>query len=389
MLVLLAAPKAGAALPPKPTLPAKAAVFVAAPDDAAGVKAEAALLKALEDASVPVVDVPAAFPTPAPDDGGAKLVAAAKQAYDDLDYEAAATKWTEALAWFTQHPEAATAKGLGEVHFFSAVLAIQNGGKTQAKKATEEFVRALLHDPELKADAQTYGADIKKAFDKALQELAARPTAPLSAESTPAGAEVTFRGAVVGTTPLSGGPAVPAGRHLVLFSRPGYAAAGALVDATKDGASAQATLTAAPGYAEVRSAAAAVVASGLGTKGKLPAGGKKVAELVKARFLVLSDGTAVEAWDVETGNRVTGLGLGEADLAKTAQKVKDFVSRPSPVGGDEKVAVAESGPRGPLLKQWWFWTAVGVVAVGTATTVGVVAANNSGGRPYNVVLGLP
>lgn len=389
MLLVLAAPRSGAALPPRPTLPAKAAVFVSASDEGAGAKAEAALLKALEAAEVPLVDVPAAFPAPTPDDGGAKLVAEAKQAYDDLDYEAAAKKWTEALAWFTQHPEAATAKGLGEVHFFTAVLAVQNGGKSQAKKATEEFVRALLHDPELKADAQTYGNDIKKAFDKATQEVNAKPAATLAIESTPAGAEVTFRGASLGTTPVASGPSVPAGRHLVLFSRPGYGPAGVLADVTKEGGRAEATLTAAPGYAELRSAAASVITGGVGTRGKPPAGAKKVADLVKARYLVVSNGTAVEAWDVETGNRVTGLGLGDDELLKTAQKVKDFVTKPSPVAGPEKVASEEPGAGGGVLKQWWFWTAVGVVAVGTATTVGVVAANNSGGRPYNVVLGLP
>jgi hypothetical protein len=42
----------------------------------------------------------------------------------------------------------------------------------------------------------------------------------------------------------------------------------------------------------------------------------------------------------------------------------------------------------PVFKQWWFWTAVGVVAAG-GVTAGVVAAQprNSGG--FNVVLGQP
>ena len=44
---------------------------------------------------------------------------------------------------------------------------------------------------------------------------------------------------------------------------------------------------------------------------------------------------------------------------------------------------------GPVYKKWWFWTAVGVVAVGSVTAIGVGAANSPSGRPFNVVLGIP
>ena len=54
-----------------------------------------------------LVDVPAAFPLPARDDSGDKLVKDARQAYDDLDYEGAATKWNETLEFFVKHPELA------------------------------------------------------------------------------------------------------------------------------------------------------------------------------------------------------------------------------------------------------------------------------------------
>lgn len=388
LVLVLAAPKAPTQAPVKPTLPAKAAVFVAGDDEAKAVKVEAELLRALEAAEVPLVDVLAAYPAPEPDGAGAQLVKEARQAYEDLDYEAAAKKWADALAFFNQNPATATSAVLGEAHFYIGALAVMNGGKSQLKKAAEEFQRALLHAPDLQCDAQTWGADTKKTFDKAAQDLAARGTGALTAESTPAGAEVHLRGRAVGHTPLAEPVTVPVGRHLLLFSRPGFAQAGVLADVSKDGFQAQATLTAARGYDDLRAAVAAATNEGLGKSGKPPAGARKVADLVKARFLVVGDGTKAEAWDLETGNRLTNLPLSSDDLAATSRKIHDFVTKPAPITADA-VATGEPGDGIPLFKQWWFWTAVGVVAVGTATSVGVVAANNSRGRPYNVLLGLP
>lgn len=369
-------------------LPSKAAVFVTSDDEASATKAEAELFRALEAAEVPLVDVFAAFPAPAPDGTGDRLVKEARQAYEDLDYEASAAKWTEALAFFNQNPAAASSALLGEAHFFIGALAVMNGGKAQAKKATEEFQRALLHNPNLTCDAQTWGPDAKKAFDKAAQDLAGRGTGSLTADSTPPGAEVRLRDRVVGTTPLSEGITVPVGRHLLLFSRRGYGQAGVLADVTKDGFRAQATLQAAPGYDDLRTAVDAAARDGLGKSGKPPAGARKVGELLKARFLVLGDGTRAEAWDLETGNRLTNLPTGADSLEASATKIHDFVLKPPPLS-ETSVAAADPGGGAPVFKQWWFWAAVGAVAVGTATTVGVVAANNSGGRPYNVLLGLP
>lgn len=390
MLLVLAAPKGAAAPPAKPLLPSKAAVFVSSPDEGAAAKAEAELSRALNEVSVGVTDVAAEFPLPPRDESGDKLVKDARQAYDDLDYEGAATKWTEALEFFVKNPHLADAKTLADAHFFIGALAIQNGGKSHAKKATEEFVRALMNNPELTCDPQVYGNDVKKAFDKALTELSAKPTGLLSVDSSPQGATVSLRGKELGLTPLAG-QTVPVGRHLLTFTRAGYEAAGAFADVSKEGASAKPTLKAAPGYLEVRDAATTLVGQGLGQKGAIPPGAKKLGEVVKSRFLVLSDGSTAEVWDVESGNRVSGLSLSAEELGESAKKIGAFIANPGPAAAVAGVSQAggEPGPGGPVYKQWWFWTAVGVVAVGSATAVGVAAANNSGGRPFNVVLGIP
>ena len=339
-----------------------------------------------------LVDVAAAFPPSPRDEAGDKLVKDARQAYDDLDYEGAAAKWNEALDFFVKHPDLADAKTLGDGHFFVGALAVQNGGKSQSKKATEEFVRALLNNPELTCDPQVYGADVKKAFDKALTEISTKGVGSLAADSSPPGAMVTLRGKEIGRTPLTEAPSVPLGRHLLLFSRPGFETAGAWADVGKEGGSARLTLKAAPGYLEVRDAATAIVGKGVGVKGPIPAGARKLGDVVKARFLVLSDGATVEVWDVETGHRLAGLSMSSEELSQSAKKISAFISKP----GSAAVAAAEvsqgseeQGAGGPVYKQWWFWTAVGVVAVGGVATAAGVAANNSGSRPFNVVLGIP
>jgi len=393
VLLVLAAPK-GAAAPAKPLLPPKAAVFVSSADEASAAKVETGLLEALEGNNVPVVDVTAEFPTPARDESGDKLAAAAKQAYDDLDYDGAAAKWTEVLEFYAKHPESGDSKALADAHFFIAVLAIQTGGKSQVKKAQEEFGRALVLAPDLTCDAGTYGNDVKKVFDKAQTEVTNRATSRLVIESSPPGAEILLRGKRMGTTPLSDGATVPVGRHFVLLSKAGYDSSGVFVDVGKEGGTAKGELKAAPGYEDVRDGATSAIGKGVGQKGPLPSNAKKLGEVVKARFLVMSDGTTAEVWDVESGNRLTGLSLSAEELSTTGKKIAGFIAKP----GAAAVAAAEpgdgssvtaSGEGGPLYTKWWFWTAVGVVAVGGATAAGVAAANNSGPKPFNVVLGTP
>jgi hypothetical protein len=392
--LVLAAPKGAA--PAKSSLPSKAAVFVSSVSDSDAAKIESDLTKALEDQSVPLIDVTAEFPSTPRDDAGEKLAKEAKQAYDDLDYEGSAAKWASALEFFVKHPEAADAKNLADAHFFIGALAIQNGGKSQMKKGTEEFVRALLHNPELTCDPQIYGNDVKKAFDKATAEVNTKATAKVTVESTPGGADVELRGKNVGTTPLNDLPNVPVGRHLLVFSKAGYEPTGVYADVSREGASVKPELKAAPGFADVHDGAINVIAKGVGQKGALPGPARKLADIIKARFLVLSDGATAEVWDTESGNRLAGLSISSEELTATAKKIGAFIAKPGPAAA--LVATKEEGPVGtvdetssgdPVYKKWWFWTAVGVVAVGGAATAVGVAANNSSGRPFNVVLGTP
>ena len=90
--------------------------------------------------------------------------------------------------------------------------------------------------------------------------------------------------------------------------------------------------------------------------------------------------------------KLKGSSLAAEEVSESAKKIGAFIAKP----GSAAVAAAEvtENPEepsagGPVYKKWWFWTAVGVVAVGGITAGAVAGANNSGGRPFNVVLGTP
>lgn len=396
MLMVLAAPKGSAAAP----LPNRAAVFVYAKDgnDGAAGRTEIQLTRALDDAQVNVADVNTLFPPPAPDTETDQLLKAAREAWDNLDYEAAAAKYQQALEHVAKNPASTNSKKLGEIHFFLGVLTLTNQGKSQAKKVQEEFAQALIDDPETTLDARTYGTDAKKVFDKAKKEVAGRGQGAIHVETTPGGADVYIHGERTGLSPLSDAPIFTVGHHLVTATRAGYEPAGAIVDLPKDGASTSLKLKPAQNYGEVRSVANDVVASGVGS-GKVPGGAKRLGELMKSRYLVVakvSDGAGtLEVWDVETSNQINALSISdEASLASAVAKVKQFMASPSPVvaaaASTNTQTSQEATLSEPIFTKWWFWTAVGVVVVGGATagTIAAVSSSNQG-RPFNVVLGSP
>lgn len=369
LLVLTAAPKSQE--PAKPLLPSTATVLF---DDQ---RAEP-LSDALDAEGVKLVELADEFPAPKPDESGGKLVAGAKQAYDDLDYEGAIAKWNEALEFFIQHPASADAKTMGDIHFYLGALAIQNGGKSQSKKGTEEFARALLFNPSLTCDPDVYGADVKKAFDKALNDIATRPSVKLTINSEPAGASVKLHGKDLGLTPLAEAPSVAPGRHLVTVTRPGYAQTGAFVDVGEGGGSYDAKLQPSPAYAQVLETAK-------GLPDAKSADAKTLGEKLKSRFLVVSRNGTAEVWDIETGNRLKGLGLDDESLKPSAKKIATFIANPAPLEVAQNDGPAADGE--PVTKKWWFWTIIGVAVVGGAAA-GIGAAE-SHGKPFNIVLGAP
>jgi hypothetical protein len=399
LLVVLAAPKT---TPPAAaaTLPSRTAVFVVTKVDGDGAtgRVEIQLLQALGEQDVDLVELDTLYPPAPPDPTALKALKAlkdGKEAWDNLDVEVASAKYTEALGQLTAHPGTASARQLGEAHFFLALLALQEGGKAKTKKAQEEFARALVYDSALSVDVKTHGADAKKVFDKAKAEVEARAQGTLTIETAPGGAEASVGSKRLGLTPVDA-PALTVGRHLVTVTRSGFEPEGAFAEVVQEGATATLKLKSTQNYGEVRSVASELATAGLG-KGKVPDGARRLGELMKARFLLVASLTAgagpFEVWDVETGSQVAGLRVSDqASLVAAATKVKQFVSNPSafaPATAVARPGEGDSWLAAPVFKKWWFWTAVGVVVVGGATAGVVAGVSSAQGRPFNVVLGTP
>ncbi len=395
LMVVLAAPRSSPASS-APSLPSRAAIFVVPKElaEASAARVETELRKSLDERSVALTDLESLFPGELPPNKAVVLMKEGVEAVDNLDFDAAGAKFNEALSFLGQNPALADAKELATLHLHLANIALQTGGKPGQKVAAENVSKALVFFPAIELDPKYFGPDVKKVVDKALTDLNKAPKGALRIASTPLGAEVTFRGAVLGTTPLPESPMVPGGRHLVLVKRPGYVPAGLFTTVTKEGAQATVELNEVEGFGQARKSMSTLVPANLG-KG-LPREARQVAEAMKSRFLIVAQvgeggEGALEVWDVETNNRLKGVALpSDGNFGPVVDQVKAFLANPAPVAaaksGGEGRRSAEGGGDSVLTK-WWFWTAVGgVVVVGTgAATVGVLASQPSQPR-FNPVL---
>jgi hypothetical protein len=401
LLVVLAAPGKGAAA--SSSLPNRASLFVVSREaaEASGAVVEVELRKALEERSVALTDLESLFPDELPPNKGAALMKEGLDGVDNLDFEAASTRFTEALAFWNQNPALGDAREISNAHLHLANIALQTAGKPGQKTAADNIGKALISFPALELDPKYFGPDVKKLVDKGLVELNKAPKALLKITSMPLGAEVTFRGAVLGFTPLKESLTVPVGRHLVTVKRPGFRPAGAFVTVSKEGAEASLELSEAEGYGPAIKTMKGLVPANLG-KG-VPRESKEIAEKMKSRFLIVTEvGSGgegqLEVWDVETKARLKDVALPtDGNFGPVVDKVKAFLANPSPVAvaksaNPEITATSEPASGDSVFSKWWFWTAVGVVVVGGASAgIGVAASQSqpaAPARPYNPVLPL-
>lgn len=395
-----------AAAPPpassSPSLPNRAALFVVAKETAerSAAKVETELHKALEERSVPLTDLESLFSADQPPNRATGLLKEGTDAIDNLDFEGASAKFNEALTFLDQNPAVADAREVANAWLHLANIALQTGGKPGVKQAQEHVKNALVLFPSLELDPKYFGPDVKKLVDKALVELNKGPKGALTISSLPLGTEITFRGASLGTTPLSESPIVPAGRHLVLARRAGYKPAGAFVTVTRDGGQLSLELEEVPAYGAARRSMKSLVPANLG-KG-VPREGREVGETMRSRFLIVAevapggDGT-LEVWDVETKNRLKDVELPtDGNFGPVVDKVKAFLANPSPIAVAKKkpepdadvTASAEPASGDSVFSKPWFWGVVGgvVVAGAVGTTIGVVASQPPARPAFNPAL---
>jgi hypothetical protein len=392
-----------AASSPAPVnLPADATVFAAGQDTVAqniAGRVEVEFARALKKKGVSLVNLEAVFPPPAPvsSEEGDKLFADGRDAYDNLDFDAATRSLTQAAVFFIKRPSAAKAEQLSEIFLFLGASELQNGAKAAAQK---EFTRALQMNPALAPDNKYFGADVQGAFSAAQKEMGKRAKGVLSVDSTPSGAEVEAFGLSYGMTPVAE-IELPAGRYMVRLTRPGFAPTAAFPEVVGGQTSdVRQALEAAPELIAVRQKAEKLIGKQTFETDALPPGAVDVAKSMKGRFLVMLAVTSdakmqpkveLQVWNANTGDRLTGVKFdvdGDGRGYETgAEAVQAFISRPGPAVAANAKSVQPSGGE-PVFKKWWFWTAVGVVAVG-GVTAGVVAAQPRDSGGFNVVLGQP
>lgn len=395
LFLLAAAPSIAlaqpAAAPPAKT-PSGAAVF-ARPGDPAGsdlaARFETELTRALIGKGVEVTDLDERFSPPAPFNvaEGDALMAQGMEAFNNLDPDAALSKFTDAATFFARHPVESPPEKMAGAFVAIGATSQLNG---DAQKAQEAFRRAAILYPRIAAD-EIFGADAKAGLEAAKQKVADGPKGTVKIESQPQGARALLDGREVGLTPLPPEDA-PVGRHHLLVKRPGYLTFGAYPDITPDQPTElEPILEPSPGLAQTLKVVDQVTTDVAFAASALPPEAKGLGEKLEARFLVVARVSSapgggakaeVQTWDLTTGNKLDGLAvdLTHDDWRSTdqvAEQVRKWIAEPPPAR-----AVSDSGP---LYKKWWLWTAVGVVAVG-ATTVAV--SQNMGHRP-NFVLGLP
>lgn len=399
LVVLAAAPP-----PPAVNLPAAATVFAAGQDTVAqnlAGKVEVELTRALKKKGVFLVELGALYPPPKPpsSEEGDKLFTEGREAYDNLDFEAAGKALANAAVFFIKHPAAAKPEQLSEIFLFLGASELQNGAKAAALK---EFARALQMNPALAPDNKYFGADVQTAFSAAQKEMGKRAKGVLSVESIPSGAEVEAFGLNYGLSPTSE-IELPAGRYMVRLSRPGFAPATAFPEViggqTVD---VRQKLEAAPEIFALHDKADKVIGRIPFEAEALPPVALELARAANGRFLIMVAVTTdskmmpkidLQVWNVNSGDRLKGVKFdADADgngYQTGAEAISAWISRPGPVVAvtekDDSVQLSTSEP---VFKKWWFWTAVGVVAVG-GVSAGIVVAQPKGSRGFNPALGNP
>lgn len=278
-------------------------MFIFSDDDNAATKTELRLGEALEAAQLPVTDLTTVF-SPAPIDNAANaLIAEGREAFDNLDTDLAQKKLKKALEFLERNPAIAEPAHMAEVHAYLGAISMQLGTPVGRAKANESLTRAAVFDPTFVLDPNHFGTDVKKEWDRIVKDLEARARVRLVINSSPPGAEVTLRGASLGSTPLSGPQQVVPGRHLVKFTLAGHSPTGLFVDVMKATVEASATLPPLPALEAARSKAQTLL--GAAADG-VPVAALELATSTGARFIVV--GT------------VDSLGIGHLDAYDTQAK---------------------------------------------------------------------
>jgi len=344
---------------------------------------------------VQLVDLATVFPPPQPasTEEADKLYEQGKEAYDNLDPEAAAGKFTAAADAYEKHPVSLRSSRLAKTFIFLGASQLLNGDKDGAKGS---FLRALAADPGTQPEQGLFDSNVHTVFTDAQQQFNSQKPGSLDIDSKPSGARVTVRGEDVGVTPLKNVPAHP-GRHPVVISLPGYMPYASYPQvASEKTAEVKPQLEPLPAMADAMATASRAASEKGFDSDTMPPELTALADKLGARYVVLAAvqqkksnpaEAELQVWDVRTKNRLRGVELEllskdpEKSTVAAADRVHGFLT-----------GRALSEPSGPskmpqVVKKPWFWAAV--VGGAAVVTGGIIYATQDKKGGLGPVTGMP
>jgi hypothetical protein len=358
---------------------------------------EVDLHRALEAKGASLVDLDRAFPPPpgATLERGDALFEAGREAYNNLDPDSAANRFTQAASFYAHHPELAADRLSRTLIFLGATYLLQ-GDQVAANDA---FTRAVLLDAGASPDGRLFGREVRKAFDRAKAQLGKARTGSLTVDSIPGGGRV-----VVGRQELGLGPTAPVelkeGRHRVVITRPGYQTVGAFPEVVAGRpAEFRPTLEPNPGLEGALELAGALAKAPEVPAAVPPEAGQLAARVAAQRVVlakVRTDATGMPsatliAWDPGARSALVGLTAVYANgrwvnVDELSRQVHQWRPDPIPLAGRPR-SPSRAVQAPSLLRQWWFWAAVGgTVAAGAGAAV-AVGSDRPG--PPSFITGIP
>ena len=293
---------------------------------------------------------------------------------------------TDTLSWLAQ-PEACGA--LWEIEFRLGLGYLSRKAEGDDSRRTDHFAMAFALDPDRRPLADLYGPDVTSAFLLAVDTAAARAARPTSIEASPEDARV-----MVDCHPVDNRSTVPLapGRHVVRVEAPGHVAQAKIVtlddgepiaitlqpDPTEDPVARLATTWPSPRLLPTGPASRAAI-SGIATG--------RGAE----RWVVLAPidgGVRAELWRQQRRRKVV-------ERPAAPEAAVDLLAKPKR-SGTTPIVDNPGGPTGPtgpvdtkkpLVRRWWFWTAIvgGVAATGLGLGLGLGLRDTTPNRLQVVV----
>ncbi|MCC7537752.1 MAG: PEGA domain-containing protein [Deltaproteobacteria bacterium] len=327
----------------------------------------------------------------------ASLLESGRQSYENVELADAVTALSASVEAFEgaggalEDPSA-----LGDALLFLGAAQALGDQQSESRRT---FGRLHVLQPGRRPDPNVFPPDIVTRFDRAAPRDLRSPSASIEVRSEPDGAEVFVDGVARGTTPMTVHGLV-AGSHIVRVVLPGHSPHLEIAN-VRGGATTSVTAMLGP----TRAADAISAAVGrLSEGGSLETALRSLGRTLSADLLVVlavsgqPGDLAIEgsAYETSSGRRLahqsatasgtpadidgaieelteglTTEGLGALGSARPLERVGP---RRQPRPRPERREPERDGPA--IYERWWFWTAVGVVAVGT--TIGIVAAASGG-----------